>query len=282
MLLQKLPSITFTVRRGMSQSFGKRLVGKVAVLTGATEGIGYSMARRMCQEGADVVISSRRAENVSKAVASLHAEGFTSVVGIQCDVGNSQHRKDLIEQSAEKFGGIDIMVSNAGVNPNLGGVLECSEEDWSKLFDINVKSNLVLTQLVVPHMKKRNGGSIIYTGTAGAFHIMNTKLIPGRKMLGGYCVSKTALLGLTKAVAVQLSEFNIRVNSIAPGLIETRFSSVLHGADVVKEHLLKGVPLGRVGNPDECAGVTAFLASDDASYITGENIVVAGGMGSRL
>ncbi|BES91856.1 Dehydrogenase reductase SDR family member [Nesidiocoris tenuis] len=174
----------------------------------------------------------------------------------------------------EKFGGIDILVSNAAVNPTVGGATQCSDESWDKIFDINVKSAFCLTKEVKPYLIKRGGGSIVYVSSIAGF-------VP-QQLLGAYSISKTALLGLTKSCAQELAVDNIRVNCVAPGIIKTRFAAALHENETVSEAIMSSIPMQRFGNSHEVAGVVAFLASDDASYVTGETVVCSGGMPSRL
>lgn len=152
--------------------------------------------------------------------------------------------------------------------------MEASEKAWDKIFDINVKCAFLLAKEVTPYMIKRNGGSIIFISS-----IAGLQPFP---LLGAYSVSKTALFGLTKAAASDLAQHNIRVNCVAPGIIKTKFSKVFHESEAAKEMALQNVPLKKLGQPKEIASVVAFLASDDGSYVTGENIVAAGGMQSRL
>jgi len=152
--------------------------------------------------------------------------------------------------------------------------LECAEPLWDKIFDVNLKAALLLTQLVAPHMQSRGSGSIVYVSSIGAYSPM--------PLLGPYCVSKTALLGLTKAVAQELAPDGVRANCVAPGIIRTKFSAMLHSNEDVSERALQDIPMGRFGESPEVAALVSFLASDDASYITGENYPVAGGMASRL
>jgi len=266
--MNKLNSSTITQFASNS-----RLKGKTAVVTASTDGIGFAIAKRLGAEGASVVVSSRKEKNVNEAVKKLKDLGY-SVAGTVCHVAKSEDRKTLLKTAIDNFGGIDILVSNAAVNPTVGPVLDCSEEAWDKIFDVNLKSAFMLSKEVLPHLKKRNGGCIIYISSIAGFHPLN--------MLGAYSVSKTALLGLTKAAAVDLAADNIRVNCLAPGIVETRFSSALHETETAKEAALSMIPMRRLAQPDEMAAVVAFLSSDDASYITGETFIAAGGMASRL
>ncbi|KAG5899840.1 hypothetical protein JTB14_012311 [Gonioctena quinquepunctata] len=249
----------------------KRLCGRIAIVTASTEGIGFSIAKRLAQEGAKVIISSRKPKNVEQALQKLCSEDL-HVAGLTCHVSISDDRKRLFEE-AEKLGGLDILVSNAGMNPEMGGVLDCSEGAWEKIFDVNVKSAFLLAKESLPLLRKSQNGRIIFISSIAGYHVDKPF-----DQLGAYSVSKTALLGLTKAAALQLARENITVNSICPGLIETKFSKVIQDDDKA----LLEIPIGRVGKPSEIASVAAFLASDDASYITGENVIVGGGMSARI
>ncbi|XP_055989190.1 dehydrogenase/reductase SDR family member 4 isoform X4 [Sorex fumeus] len=209
-----------------------RLANKVALVTASTDGIGFAIARRLAQDGAHVVVSSRKQQNVDRAVTTLQGEGL-SVTGTVCHVGKAEDRERLVATAVKLHGGVDILVSNAAVNPFFGNMLDASEEVWDK-------------------------------------------------GLGPYNVSKTALLGLTKNLALELGPRNIRVNCLAPGLIKTSFSSVFW-TDKAREDSIKEIMrIGRIGKPEECAGIVSFLCSEDASYINGETVVVGGGTPSRL
>lgn len=247
--------------------------GKVAVVTGATYGIGLAIARRLAQESAHVVISSRTQENVDTALSQLKSEGL-DVSGIVCHVGNEDHLERLVKLTVEQYGGIDIFVSNAATNPHIGKMLDCSKEVWKKIFDVNLTAVFLLVKLIVPHMERRGGGSIVLVSSFGGYNPSTA--------VGPYCVSKTALLGLTKVLASEFGPMNIRVNCVAPGLIKTRFSTHLwQNADLMKM-VNESLPLKRAGNPEECAGAASFLCSSDASYITGETLIVSGGGHARL
>ncbi|KAI1291771.1 Dehydrogenase/reductase SDR family member 4 [Halotydeus destructor] len=251
----------------------KRLSGKVALVTASTDGIGLAIARRLAQDGAAVVISSRKEENVIKTVQQLTEQGL-NVHGTVCHVGKPADRKKLIEFALEKAGAIDYFVSNAAVNPSFGPVLETPEDAWDKIFEVNVKAAFLLTKDAVPHIEKRGGGSIVFVSSIGGYSPFPA--------IGAYSVSKTALLGLTKALASELASSNIRVNCVCPGVIRTKFSSALTGNEGAAEESLRQIPMRRFGEPDEISGIVSFLCSDDSSYMTGESVVVAGGMQSRL
>ncbi|XP_026479006.1 dehydrogenase/reductase SDR family member 4-like [Ctenocephalides felis] len=272
-LLNAIFNISRTMHSTSNKVYCNRLTGKVAVVTASTDGIGFAIAKRLGVEGAKVVVSSRKSKNVESAVSTLLKEGLDAH-GVVCHVSKAEDRKALYDQAVQKYGGIDILVSNAAVNPTVGHVLQCDEQSWDKIFDVNVKSSFLLAKEVLPYLRERGGGSIVFVSS-----IAGLQPFP---ILGAYSVSKTALFGLTKAASHDLASENIRVNCIAPGIVKTKFSSALHESETAKEAALMNVPMRRLADPSEMSGVVAFLVSDDASYITGETLVAAGGMPSRL
>ncbi|KAL8599604.1 Dehydrogenase reductase SDR member 4 [Nucella lapillus] len=261
------------VTRETAGDGGKRLAGKVAVVTASTEGIGLAIVRRLGEEGARVMVSSRKQSNVDAAVKLLHSENLQAA-GLVCHVAKAEDRARLIEETVKLFGGIDILVSNAAANPYFGPFLDIPESAWDKIFDTNVKATFFLCKDVVPHLEKRGGGSIVLVGSIAGYS--------PSALMGAYGVSKTTLLGLTKALAPELAPRNIRINCLAPGLIKTRFSKAVWENDTVQNELLRNTPMHRAGVPEECSGVVSFLVSQDSSYMTGETIVVSGGMSARL
>jgi len=250
-----------------------KLSGKVAVVTASSEGIGFAIAQNLGQHGASVMISSRKSANVEKAVHQLQSEGL-DVEGMVCHVGKSSDRDALLDSAVKRWGGLDILVSNAAVNPYFGPIIGCSEEIWDKIFEINVKTSFLLFKACVPLFQSRGGGSAVFVSSIGGF-----QPIP---LLGPYSVSKTALFGLTKGLATEVASDNIRVNCIAPGIIKTKFAEALTDNEDIAEKALEAVPLNRFGRPEEMGGVVSFLVSPEASYITGETIVLSGGMNARL
>ncbi|XP_022994520.1 tropinone reductase-like 3 [Cucurbita maxima] len=248
----------------------KRFQGKVAIVTASTQGIGFRIAQRLALEGASVVISSRRQRNVDEAVEKLKAEGL-EVLGIICHVSNAQQRKNLVEKTIQKYGKIDVVVSNAAVNPSVDSILRTQEAVLDKLWDINVKASVLLLQDVAPHLQK--GSSVVLISSIEGFQ--------PSALLAMYGVTKTALLGLTKALAAEMAP-NTRVNCVAPGFVPTHFADFLVSNEAIKKEVELKTLLNRLGTTEDMAAATAFLASDDASYITGETLVVAGGMPSRL
>ncbi|XP_070810098.1 dehydrogenase/reductase SDR family member 4-like [Pituophis catenifer annectens] len=259
--------------RMSSTSAGRSLAEKVALVTASTEGIGLAIARRLAQDGAHVLVSSRKQANVDRAVAELQAENL-SVSGLVCHVGKAEDRRRLMDVAVERYGGIDILVSNAAVNPFFGSMLDASEEVWDKILDINIKATALLANLVVPHMQKRGSGSIVIVASVAGYMPFPS--------LGPYNVSKTALLGLTRNLANELAPHNIRVNCLAPGLIRTKFSSPFWQDENTERRILETLRIKRIGVPSDCSGIVSFLCSADADYITGETVVVAGGAPARL
>ncbi|XP_034354502.1 dehydrogenase/reductase SDR family member 2, mitochondrial-like isoform X1 [Arvicanthis niloticus] len=261
-------SVPLSARRFSKRADENRtLAGKVAVITGSTRGIGFAIARRLAQDGAHVVISSRKQENVDEAVAMLKEEGL-SVTGTVCHVGKAEDRQHLVTTALKHSRGIDFLVCVAGVNPLVGSTLGASEQIWDKILDVNVKSPALLLSKLLPHMENRGGGSVVLVSSEVAY-------VPVPK-LGVYNTSKTALLGLCKSLAVELAPKGIRVNCLVPGIIKTDFSLREKTMPNMLPDMKKIFGLQRLGEPEECAGLVSFLCSSDASYITGENITVAG------
>lgn len=255
----------------------KRLDGKVAVLTASTDGIGLAMAHRLGKDGAHVVVSSRKQENVDKAIAKLQEEKVM-VSGYVCHAGKAEDRRRLLDEVKKVHGGFDIFIANAGINPHFGPTLKTPELAYDKMFDLNVKSTFQWIQDSVPLMESRPNSSIVLLSSIAAF--------AAYELLGIYSVSKAALVSLTKVLTPELAAKKIRINCIAPGLITTKFSTTLWEDPVTEsaasETLLRDVPLKRKGTPEECTGIVSLLCSDEGTYITGETIVVAGGMKSRM
>uniref|UniRef100_A0A671KBE9 Dehydrogenase/reductase (SDR family) member 4 n=1 Tax=Sinocyclocheilus anshuiensis TaxID=1608454 RepID=A0A671KBE9_9TELE len=256
-------------RRMMSNHIPQNLSGKVAIVTASTDGIGLAAAEALGQRGAHVVVSSRRQANVDKAVSLLRSKDI-KVIGTTCNVGKAEDRDKLINMTIEQCGGVDILVSNAAVNPFFGNILESTEEVWDKILGVNVTASFLLTKLADLFIFR--GGSVVIVSSVAGYQPMQVTLP----------VSKTALLGLTRALAPDLAHSNIRINCVAPGIIKTRFSAALWENEGVLEEFLKQTSIKRLGQPEDIGGVIAFLCSDEASYITGETITVTGGMNCRL
>jgi len=256
----------------MTSAVQGKLSGRVAIVTASTDGIGFAIAQRLANDGAKVLISSRKQKNVDDAVSKLKAEGL-DVAGVVCHVSKAEDRKRLFEE-ARKLGGLDILVSNAAVNPTVGYVLDCEESSWDKIFEVNVKAAFLLAKEALPLLRKSDQGRIVFISSIAGINPF--------QLLGAYSVSKTALLGLTKAAAQQLAPDKITVNCIAPGIIKTKFSQAITDSPDKEDFTVSMIPLGRLGAPHDISGAVSFLVSDDGRYVTGETLVVAGGMQSRL
>ncbi|XP_027339094.1 tropinone reductase-like 3 [Abrus precatorius] len=248
----------------------KRFQCKVAIVTASTQGIGFSIAERLGLEGASVVISSRKQQNVDEAADKLRAKGI-EVLAIVCHVSNAQQRKNLIDKTLQKYGKIDVLVSNAAVNPSADPILQTQDSILDKLWEINVKSTILLLKDIAPHLQK--GSSVVLISSVVGYN--------PPPIMAMYGVTKTMVLGLTKALAREMAP-KTRVNCVVPGFVPTRFVALYATNDAIREGLEKKALIRRLGTTEDMAAATAFLASDDASYITGENLVVAGGMPSRL
>ncbi|KDP20683.1 hypothetical protein JCGZ_21154 [Jatropha curcas] len=248
----------------------KRFEGKVAIVTASTQGIGFGIAERLGLEGAAVVISSRKQKNVDEAVQKLKVRGI-QVLGVVCHVSNAQQRKNLIEKTVQKYGKIDVVVSNAAANPSAESILNTQESVLDKLWEINVKASILLLQDAAPHLQK--GSSVILISSIAGYH--------PQASMAMYGVTKTALLGLTKALAAEMAP-DTRVNCIAPGFVPTHFAEFITGNEALRKSIEGKTLLNRLGTTGDMASAAAFLASDDASYITGETLIVAGGIPSRL
>ncbi len=245
------------------------LEGQVALVTGASRGIGRAIALRFAQAGARVVVSSRKQEGVQAVAAEIQATGGQSMA-VQAHVGHAEQVAALVDRTLEAFGRLDIAVSNAGTNPHFGAVLTASEEQWDKILDTNAKGAFRLAKAVVPHMEAQGKGKIIcMASTAG--------LRPSLGM-GLYGISKAALIMLTQQLAMELGPVNIQVNAIAPGVIKTPFSKILWETPEISRAILTHTPLARFGEVDDVAGLALFLASPASDFITGSVFVVDGGL----
>jgi NAD(P)-dependent dehydrogenase (short-subunit alcohol dehydrogenase family) len=247
------------------------LSGKVAIVTGSSRGIGRAIAERLAEHGAKVVVSSRKAEackEVAEAINKKHGKDCAIVV--PANISSKDDLKNLVEETDRKFGKIDILVCNAASNPYFGPLGGIQDDQFRKILDNNILSNHWLAQLVSPQMIKRKEGSIIIVSSIGGLR--------GSAMLGAYCISKAADLQLARNLAVEYGPHNVRVNCIAPGLIKTDFARALWEDKERLKAREEQTPLRRIGEPDEIAGAAVFLASAAGSFVTGQNIVIDGGV----
>ena len=244
------------------------LAGKVAIVTGASKGIGKAMAQAFAESGATVIVSSRKQEAVDEVAQAIAADGGEAL-GIACHVGDADQCKALVNKTIEKYGGVDILVNNAATNPIFGPIQEAPNEVFDKIMQVNVKSPFILSNLVYPSMVERGGGSII--------HISSVEGLKPGFGLGLYSVSKAALLMLAQNQAKEWGSDGIRVNAICPGLIKTKFSAALWQNEKLLQQMEHMLPTGRIAQPDEMAGLALFLASDASSYCTGGVYTADGG-----
>ncbi len=242
----------------IKQSFD--LEGKVAVITGSSKGIGKAIAQGLAEYGAKVVISSRSQEAVDEVAAEFKTAGLEAV-GIACHIGKKAERQNLVHTTIAHYGGIDILINNAAINPVYGPIEDADEEVFDKIMDVNVKAPWMLSNLVLSSMKERGGGSIVNIASVEALH-------PGAG-LGLYSTSKAALLMLTKNQAKEWGPYGIRANVVCPGLIKTKFSAALWQNEKLLQKIEKTLPSARMGMPDEMAGIVCLLASDAGAYMTG-------------
>jgi glucose 1-dehydrogenase len=247
-----------------------RLQGKTALITGSSRGIGRAIAKRFAREGADVVINySRSPEGAQDALADVEAEGRKAHV-IHADLSVVGDVKRLITEAVRYFGKLDVLVNNAGVEINVP-FWNVTEEEYDRVLDVNLKGAFFATQAMVQHlMDNKQPGKIINISS-----VHEELPFPN---FAAYCASKGGLRMLTRDLAIELGKFGITINGIAPGAIETAINSKLLNDPVKLPALLKQIPLGRLGRPDDVAGVAAFLASADADYVTGSTYFVDGGL----
>lgn len=244
------------------------LQDKVAIITGASRGIGVSIAHFFAAAGAKVVINSRNQERLDEVTHKLREKGY-EVYGIANNIGYAEERQNLINQTIEKYGQIDILVNNAGTNPVFGPIDETDLAAFDKILEVNVKAPYELSKLSLPYLRQSAGASII--------NISSISGLSPEKGLGLYSISKSALISLTKVFAKEWGSYNIRVNAICPGLIKTKFSEVLWSNESIRENFLAELPLKRIGEEEEIGAMALFLASRASSYTTGAIFTVDGG-----
>lgn len=244
------------------------LTGKTAVVTGSSRGIGRAIAERMAQHGAKVVVTSRKIDACEDVVKGIKAKGGEAFA-LACNIGRKEELQGLVDATLQKWGGIDILVCNAAVNPYFGPAIEMSDEQYDKVMNSNVRSNFWLCNMVLPQMAQRGGGSIIIISSVAG--------LSGSPVLGVYGISKAADMALTRNICVEWGAKNIRANCIAPGLVRTEFAKALWDNPQIYEQTVKAYPLRRIGEPDEIAGAAVFLAGPSGSFMSGQTIVIDGG-----
>jgi NAD(P)-dependent dehydrogenase (short-subunit alcohol dehydrogenase family) len=244
------------------------LTGKVAIVTGASRGIGEVIARTYAAAGAAVVLASRRQESLDAVAAAIRAQGG-SVLPIAAHTGDHTAIRQLVDRAIEAFGGVDILVNNAATNPHFGPLLTAEESNWDKTFDVNVKGYMRMIQACVPAMVARGGGKIINLASIAGLR--------GQPGMGVYAVTKAGVLMLTQVLAEELAFENIQINAIAPGFINTRFSQAIWSNPAINEAILKAIPQQRMAEPEELTGIALYLASPASSFTTGATFTVDGG-----
>lgn len=244
------------------------LTGRRALVTGATRGIGLAIVAALAARGAAVCLTGRKADSVSATVEQFRGKG-ADVRGIACHQGDPASIESLFEQLDAASFAPDVVVVNAATNPVMGPLLETDLEAWRKILDVNLTGALLTARAAAKRMLGGGKGSITFMAS-----VAGLEPIPG---LGAYSVSKAGLLGLMRALSRELGPAGIRVNAIAPGLIETRFAQALFADEAAYLALIGRTPLGRHGQPDDVAGACVFLASDAAAYLTGQTLVIDGG-----
>ena len=247
-----------------------RLDGKVALITGGSRGIGRATALGFAEAGANVAIASRKLpdlENVAKEIKNLGRKALP----IAAHVGRMEDINNLVSKVTDEFGKIDVLVNNAGTSPALASSLEVDERLWDSILNLNLKGLFFLSQAVAKVMKEHGGGKIINVASMDGF-----KPEPG---IGTYAISKAGVIMATKVMALEWAQYNIRVNTLAPGNVHTRLGdSRFLAMPEYKGEMIKRTPLGRIADPDEMVGAMIYMASDASSFMTGECITVDGGI----
>lgn len=251
-----------------------RLNGRVALVTGGSRGIGEAVALRLAKEGARVIIAARKPDGVASAAAKLSEAAGREVRGLALHVGDLGQISAVVDQIEAEVGPIDILVNNAATNPHFGPVLSAEPSVWQKTFEVNVFGPMALTRRVAQRMMDdQRAGTVIFISS-----ILGIQAAPAQ---GVYGATKAAVISLTKTLAVELGPAGIRVNAIAPGLVDTKFAAVLTATPELRRLFEDRTALGRIAQPEEIAGTAAWLASADASYVTGQVIPVDGGFLAR-
>jgi NAD(P)-dependent dehydrogenase (short-subunit alcohol dehydrogenase family) len=246
------------------------LTGKVALLTGASKGMGKSMAEALADHGARVMISSRKLDQCRAVADEFNTRhGDARAEAFACNAGYKDQLQALVDATHQRLGPVDVLIGNAGVNPFYGPMSAIPDEAYDKTMATNVKSNLWLAQMVAPDMVAKGRGSMMFTSSTGA-------LAPSLT-LGTYGISKLALVGLVRNLAAELGPHGVRVNAINPGLIRTDFAQALWDNPEAEQRANQQIPLRRLGEADDLKGLAVFLASDASSYITGQALVICGG-----
>ncbi|HPO15457.1 MAG TPA: glucose 1-dehydrogenase [Candidatus Hydrogenedentes bacterium] len=244
------------------------LTGKIALINGGSRGIGEAIARGFAQQGATVILSSRKQEGVDAVATSINDAGGKAV-GIACHAAKSDQVDALFARIKADFGCLDVLVNNAATNPYFGPFIQASEEAYDKTFEVNCKGYFLMAQRAAQMMVEQNGGSII--------NIASIEGLTPSPMMGVYSMTKAAVIMLTKVITKELGGSNVRCNCICPGLTDTRFASVLINTPEIHDHYVQRAPMGRHAHPEEMVGAAIYLASEASSYTNGAIIACDGG-----
>ena len=244
------------------------LENKIALITGASRGIGESIALAMAEYGATCLLVSRKAEALEEVKGKIEANGGKAAV-IACHMGRMDQIQNLFEKVQADYGRLDILVNNAATNPYFGEMVDAEEWAWDKTVEVNMKGPFFMIQHAAKLMEKTGGGAIV--------NVASVNGVSPAPMQGIYSITKAAMISMTKAYAKELAGRNIRVNALLPGLTKTKFASALFDNKDIYDHVLQQIPMQRHAEPDEMAGAVLYLVSDAASYTTGETIVCDGG-----
>ena len=249
------------------------LSGRVALVTGASRGIGSAIAQILAEHGAQVVLSSRKQADLDAEAERINAQYPDKATAIAAHAGRPEELEQMVKAVMDGFGRIDILVNNAATNPYMGPVLGTELAAWDKTFEVNLRGVFVLSKLVYEASMESHGGAIVNVASIGG-------LRPGVG-LGVYNITKAGVIMLTRQLARELGG-KVRVNAVAPGVIKTRFAEALWGNESILDRVLAANPMGRIGVPDEVASGVLFLVSDAASYVNGEVLVIDGGGGGEI
>lgn len=247
------------------------LTGKVAIVTGSSRGIGRASAEALADHGAKVVISSRKqdaCDEVAAAINAKHGEG--TAIAVAASISDKEALQHLVDETRRAFGRIDVLVCNAASNPYYGPLAGIADDQFRKILDNNIVSNHWLIQMTAPEMRARKDGAIVIISSIGGLR--------GSPVIGAYNVSKAADFQLARNYAVEYGPDNVRVNCIAPGLIRTDFARALWEDPAAEKRVNQGTPLRRLGEPEDIAGAVVYLASPAGRYMTGQAMVVDGGV----
>lgn len=245
------------------------LTGKAAIVTGGSKGIGKAICLALAEQGANVVVASRKLDACQAVVDEIKAEGGEATA-IACNITYREELEKLVAETRKAYGQIDILVPNAAVNPYMGGTMDMPDDAFQKIMTCNVQANIWLAQMVVPEMQERKDGAIIIVSSIGG--------LKGDRFLGAYTISKAADFQLARNLALEFGQDNIRVNCVAPGLVKTDFAKALWTDEKRAETRINQTPLRRLGEPEDLAGAVVYLASPAGAWTTGQTIVVDGGV----